>query len=197
MKGKKVLKLLQITRPTLCSYVKKGIIKTKKLPNGFYEYDEESVYKRLGADKRDVVVYGRVSTTSQKYSLENQINSAIEYANSNGYSVSKVYKDIASGLNFDRKEFKSLLKQILDHKIEAVVITHKDRLTRLSFDMWRELFNEFGCKVIVVNDEEDDDKGIFEDIISMLHCFSMRMYSKRKKKKLELIEEDLKNEECV
>lgn len=195
MKGKKVLKLLQITRPTLCSYVKKGIIKTKRLPNGYYEYDEESVYKLLGVDRRDVVVYGRVSTLSQKSSLENQVNSAIEYANSNGYSVSKVYKDVASGLNFDRKEFKSLLKQILDHKIEAVIVTHKDRLTRLSFDMWRELFNEFGCKVIVMNKEEDDDKGIFEDIISMLHCFSMRMYSKRRKKKLELMEEDLKNEE--
>lgn len=195
MKGKKVLKLLQITRPTLCSYVKKGIIKTKRLPNGYYEYDEESVYKLLGVDRRDVVVYGRVSTSAQKSSLENQVNSAIEYANSNGYSVSKVYKDVASGLNFDRKEFKSLLKQILDHKIEAVIVTHKDRLTRLSFDMWRELFNEFGCKVIVMNKEEDDDKGIFEDIISMMHCFSMRMYSKRRKKKLELIEEDLKNEE--
>ena len=46
-----------------------------------------------------------------------------------------------------------------------------------------------------MNKEEDDDKGIFEDIISMMHCFSMRMYSKRRKKKLELIEEDLKNEE--
>ena len=195
MKGKKVLKLLQLTRPTLCSYVKKGIIKTKRLPNGYYEYDEESVYKLLGVDRRDVVVYGRVSTLSQKSSLENQVNSAIEYANSNGYSVSKVYKDVASGLNFDRKEFKSLLKQLLDHKIEAVIVTHKDRLTRLSFDMWRELFNEFGCKVIVMNKEEDDDKGIFEDIISMMHCFSMRMYSKRRKKKLELIEEDLKNEE--
>lgn len=196
MKGKKVLKLLQITRPTLCSYIKKGIIKAEKMPNGFYEYDEESVYELLGVDKRDVVVYGRVSTSNQKHNLENQINSAVEFANSNGYSVSKIYKDIASGLDFDRKEFKSLLKQVLDHKIEAIIITHKDRLTRLSFDMWRELFNEFGCKVIVINEEEDDDKGIFEDIISILHCFSMRMYSKRRKKKLELIAEDLKNEEC-
>lgn len=53
MKGKKVLKLLQVTRPTLCSYVKKGIIKTKRLPNGFYEYDEESVYKLLEEDLKN------------------------------------------------------------------------------------------------------------------------------------------------
>lgn len=28
----------------------------------------------------------------------------------------------------------------------------------------------------------------------MLHCFAMKMYSRRRKKKMELIKEDLKNE---
>ena len=46
-----------------------------------------------------------------------------------------------------------------------------------------------------MNEIEDDDKGIFADIILLLHCFAMRMYSKRRKRKFEIIEEDLKNEE--
>ena len=57
-------------------------------------------------------------------------------------------------------------------------------------------FNEFNCSIIVINDIEDDDKGIFADIISLLHCFAMRMYSKRKKRKIEIIKEDLEIEEC-
>ena len=36
---------------------------------------------------------------------------------------------------------------------------------------------------------------IFEDIISMLHCFTMRMYSKRRKNKLKLLEENLQVEQ--
>lgn len=61
--------------------------------------------------------------------------------------------------------------------------------------MWKELFEEFNCNIIVMNEIEDDDKGIFADIISLLHCFAMKMYSKRRKRKFEIIEEDLKNEE--
>ena len=195
MKAKKVIKLLQITRPTLCAYVKKGIVKATELPNGYYEYDDDSVYKLIGVEKRDVVVYGRVSTTAQKSNLDRQIDGLIQFANSRGYSVVKTYKDIASGLSFDRKEFKQLLHDVIGHKIKTVIISHKDRLSRISFDMWKELFEEFNCTIIVMNEIEDDDKGIFADIISLLHCFAMRMYSKRRKRKLEIIEEDLKNEE--
>ena len=47
MKSNKVLKLLNITRPTLSRYVKEKLVKYKVQPNGFYDYDEESVYKIL------------------------------------------------------------------------------------------------------------------------------------------------------
>ena len=62
--------------------------------------------------------------------------------------------------------------------------------------MFRRLFAEFGCEIVVINDTEDkaDETEIFEEIISILHCFAMKMYSRRRKRKLELIKEDLKNE---
>ena len=57
MKASKVLKLLQVTRPTLCKYVKTGKIRGKRLPNGYYDYDEESVYKFLDKDlKRGIAI---------------------------------------------------------------------------------------------------------------------------------------------
>ena len=196
MKACNVLKILKITRPTLSSYVKKGKIKTTTNPNGFYDYDDDSVYNLIGVKNRGVAVYGRVSTQKQKDSLNTQINDIVSYANSNGYNVTKIYKDIASGLHFDRKEFKLLLNDVINHKIKIVIISHKDRLSRISFDMWKELFNEFNCSIIVINDIEDDDKGIFADIISLLHCFAMKMYSKRRKRKIEIIKEDLEIEEC-
>ena len=72
MKSNKVLKLLNITRPTLSSYVKKGWLKATMQPNGYYNYDEESVYKILNKDiERKNVIYARVSTTKQKKDLEN------------------------------------------------------------------------------------------------------------------------------
>ena len=51
-------------------------------------------------------------------------------------------------------------------------------------------------KKYMINGSEDksDESEIFEEIVSMLHCFAMKMYSKRRKRKLEIIQEDLKNE---
>lgn len=78
-----------------------------------------------------------------------------------------------------------------------MIIKDKDRLTRVSFDMWRDLFREYNCSLVVMNETQvnsSEEKEIFEDIISLLHCFAMRMYSARRKRKIELIKEDIQNE---
>ena len=197
MKSAKVLKILHITRQTLVQYVKRKEIRVVLLPNGTYDYNDDDVYRKAGlASERMNVVYARVSTAKQKADLENQVEVLVNFCNKNGVKVNKTYKDVASGMNFDRKQFKVLLNEILDFKVGKLYITYKDRLSRISFDMFKRLFSEFGCEVIVINDtdEKTDETEIFEEIISMLHCFSMRLYSRRRKRKLELIKEDLKNE---
>ena len=64
--------------------------------------------------------------------------------------------------------------------------------------MWKNLFKQFNCELKVINetDNENDNecKEIFNDIISLLNCFAMKMYSSRRKKKINLIKEDLKND---
>lgn len=75
----------------------------------------------------------------------------------------------------------------------------KDRLTRVSFGMWKDLFAKFNCELKTINEDdittsENEEKEIFSDIISLLHCFAMRMYSSRRKKKITLVKEDLENE---
>lgn len=196
MRLKKVKKLLGVSDPTITRYRKKGFIKATKNPlNGYWNYDEDSVYSYINKkDKREVVVYGRVSTSKQKNDLENQVNTLIEYANKNGYQIDEIYKDIASGLTYDRKCFKTMIERVMKHEIKTIFITYKDRFSRVSFDMWKSICDECDCEIKILNTNNNDEKDIFEDIISLLHCFSMRMYSKRRKRKLEIIEDDLKNE---
>ena len=199
MKSSKVLKILNISRQTLVKYVKNGDIRVVMQTNKQYDYNEEDVYRKAGLSENRVnVVYARVSTPKQKRDLENQAETLINYCNANGVKVDKVYKDIASGMNFDRKQFRSMLEDVLNYKISCIYITYKDRFSRISFDMFERLFLEYNCKIIVINKiestTEDDEKEVFSDIISMLHCFAMKMYSRRRKKKMELIKEDLKNE---
>lgn len=195
MKCKEVLNLLRITRQTLSKYVKQGIIKVKTLPNGYYNYNDEDVYNLISKENvRHNVIYARVSSTCQKKDLETQINTLKTFCNKNGLTISKVYSEICSGLQFDRKSFQELLDDVLDYKVSKVFVTYKDRLSRISFNMINQLFKKFGTEIIVVNDIDNPkeiEKEIFEEIISLLHCFSMKMYSSRRKEKLKLVEKEL------
>ena len=177
-----------------------GNLELLKINKTVLDYNEDDVFKLAGIENRlNAVIYARVSTQKQKSSLQTQIDTLLQYANSNGFCVNKIYKDIASGLNFDRGEFQLLLSDVIQYKIKTVFITNKDRFSRISFNMWKELFSYFNCNIVVLNDiketNESEEKEIFSDIISMIHCFAMKMYSKRRKNKLKLIEENLEAEQ--
>lgn len=198
MKSKEVLKLLKISRVTLCNYVKSNKIRVKQKVNGFYDYCKEDVYKLLDKNlERINVIYCRVSTKKQEKDLQNQKQILKQFCNKNGIIVNDIYQDIGSGINFDRKEFQRLLDNVINHKIDKVYITYKDRLSRISFQMFKNLFQQFNCQIVVLNQLNDQkliQKQIFNEIISLIHCFSMKVYSNRKKEKLKLIQKDLQLE---
>lgn len=91
---------------------------------------------------------------------------------------------------------KEYIRYILSYKVCRLYITYKDRLSRISFDMFQRLFVGFGCEIVVINDSEgkSDETEINKEIIPMLHYFAMKMYNTRIKFKLKISQEDLKNE---
>ena len=196
MTAQEVLRILQITRPTLTKYVKENKIKVTVKGNGRYDYDADSVYKMLNKDiERKTYIYARVSTSKQKADLDNQIQLLKTFCFQNGYVINGVFSDIASGISFEkRKDFFSMLDDILAGKVNKVVITYKDRLSRVGFGLFVYLFKKFGCEIIVMSEvgsEKFDSQEIFEEIISLLHCYSMKLYSSRKAKRIkEVLEED-------
>lgn len=185
MKSKEVLELLQISRPTLTKYVKSGLIEVETKPNGQYDYKEESVYKLFNKGmERKTYIYARVSTPKQKKDLENQIETLKQFCFSNGYKINKVFSDVASGISFEkRKDFFTMLDDVITNKVERVVITYKDRLSRVGFELFYHLFKKFHCEIIVMSEignQKLDSEEIFEEIVNLLHCYSMKLYSKRK-----------------
>jgi len=69
---------------------------------------------------------------------------------------------------------------------EKCIVAYKYRLSRIGFELFSNLFAKFGTKIIVVSEagkKKLDSEEIFEEIISLLHCYSMKHYSKRKNNK--------------
>lgn len=197
MKWPEVRKLLQISTVTLSKYVKQWRIRvTQKFEWSRYDYNDEDVYNMIWKKVRKSVIYARVSTSKQKKDLDNQIETIQKFMNKNWVVVWDIYQDISSWMNLDRKEFMKMLDKIEDNEIKEVYITYKDRLSRIWFDMFESLFKKHWCKIIVLNEIDNQkwyEEEIFWEIVSLLHSFSMKMYSKRRQDKLKLVSKDLKN----
>lgn len=199
MKANEVLKLLNITRPTLCSYVKRGYIKAVKTPTGMYNYDEDSVLAFIGLKKKKsntkIISYSRVSTQSQKNQLTEQTNRLYNYCISKGIDLNEQISDIKSGMSFERKGFQNLLTQVIQGRVKLVVIENKDRLVRFGYEIIEGIFKYYGTTILVVNEEIDNksyEQELTEDLISVIHYFTAKSYSH--KRALNKLRRELENE---
>ena len=85
------------------------------------------------------------------------------------------------------------ITNLINNKIYTVYITFKDRLTRFGFDYFNKIFNLHKTKIEIINltQEENYQNELTEDLISIIHHFSMKMYSNRRKQ-LKEIEKQLR-----
>ena len=168
----------RISSATLWRRVHVGTVKTKELYGSTYYLDEDP-----SNDASMNIIYCRVSNTKQQADLKRQETILREYCVSNGIIPDKVISDIASGMNENRKGLQELISLVKDGKVKTVYVSYKDRLTRFGFDYFVYLFNLFGTDIKVVNltSEEDFQQELTQDFISILHHFSMKLYSNRRK----------------
>lgn len=93
---------------------------------------------------------------------------------------------MASGLNEERKGLNELMNLVFDRKICKVMVTYKDRLTRFGFDYFKSIFGKFGVEIEVLDENPETNKDVenelTRDLISIIHHYSMKIYSTRRKK---------------
>lgn len=191
-KPKDFAELLGVSVKTLQRWDRDGILVAKRTPTDrrYYTYDQYLEYKGIKNDgDRKIVIYTRVSTNNQKDDLLNQVNFLYNFTSAKGIIVDETIQDIGSGLNYNRKKWNKLLDEVMQNKIDTIIVTHKDRFIRFGYDWFERFLSKFDTKIIVVNNELlSPQEELVQDIISILHVFSCRIYGLRKYKKR--IEED-------
>lgn len=123
------------------------------------------------------VIYARVSSHDQKDDLNRQAERLQNYCINNGYTIHSVEKEIASGVNDNRKK---LLKILLDKDVTRIVVEHKDRLTRFGFNYIQSLCDRENIELIVVNRSDNDKTDLVEDLVSIVTSFCARLYGNRR-----------------
>src|SRR6266446_7621818 len=97
MKLSQYAKKVGVTYRTAFRWWQNGDIKGYQLPSGTIVVSEEEEQKTL----RDgtVAIYARVSSHEQRANLDRQTERLEDYCAAKGYQVSKVVKEIGSGVN--------------------------------------------------------------------------------------------------
>ena len=187
-KPKEFAELLNVTVKTLQRWDREKTLVANRTPTNrrYYTYDQYLQFKGIGrdADSRKIVIYTRVSTRNQADDLENQVDFLQNYVNAKGLIVDEVIRDYGSGLNYNRKKWNQLLGEVMENKVKMIFVSHKDGFVRFGFDWFEKFCNKFNVEIVVVkNDKLSPHEELVQDIVSILHVFSCRLYGLRKYKK--------------
>lgn len=191
-------KRLNVSVKTLQRWDREGILVAKRTPTNRRYYTEDQYLEYIDSStksKRKTIAYTRVSNANQKDDLRNQITFIRNYVNAKGEILDDVIEDIGSGLNYNRKHWNDLLlNQIPKGEIEKIYITYKDRFVRFGFDWFERFCNHYNCEIVVINNPDTSpQKELVDDLISIIHVFSCRIYGLRKYKKDISLDESLQN----
>ena len=116
--------------------------------------------------------------------MKNQVEFLKQFANARGIVVDEVFEDIGSGLNYNRKKWNKLLEDCMLGHVKTVIVAHKDRFIRFGYDWFERFLKSNGVEIIVVNnDTHSPEQELVNDLISIIHVFSCRIYGLRKYKK--------------
>ena len=195
--AKEAREFFKVSGPTLKNWVESGKLGCKKFSSRKFLYDIDSYKEQENLDERKSVIYARVSNTKQTDDLNEQIETIKKYCLAKGIIVDEIYKDIASGMNENRKSFNQLIDDVISSKIKTVYVTFKDRLSRFGYNYFERLFKKYDTEIVILDNKEESSKTfqdeLTEDLISIIHHFSMKMYSNRRnklKRIKEIIEDD-------
>lgn len=183
-------KLLGISIQTLRRWEEEGYLLPHHKSNGKTRYYSLDQLTEKSISERDVTIaYARVSSYDQKEDLERQARALEIYCIQKGWNF-QVIKDLGSGMNYQKKGLKMLLKMILESKATRLVLTHKDRLLRFGAELIFALCEAKQIEVVLINkgEEVSFEEELAQDVLEIITVFSARLYGSRSKKNKKLIE---------
>ena len=195
-KPKQFAEMLGVTVKTLQRWDNDGKLIANRTPTDRRYYTHKQYLDYINESKRGkVVIYTRVSSSNQKDDLVNQVAFLQQYANAKGIIVDEIIEDLGSGLNYNRKKWNKLIDESINGQVSKIIITHKDRFIRFGYEWFERFLLNLGVEIILVNNEKlSPQEELVQDLISIIHIFSCRIYGLRKyKTKIERDEEVAKS----
>ncbi|MHA1201425.1 MAG: IS607 family transposase [Candidatus Heimdallarchaeaceae archaeon] len=146
--------------------------------------EEKEEEKNDTQHKQIVIGYARVSGAKQKKELITQQEHLRSFAKQKGWKVEKIFTDIASGMNDQRKGLHALLKTVATKQPFAVICTYRDRIARFGTKVINQFCQTFDTEVIPMYQQEEQatENKLVEDMIALVTSFAGMLHRQRRGK---------------
>jgi putative resolvase len=136
---------------------------------------------KTGKTPNRVIIYCRVSSKRQKDELQSQLVAMEQFCLAQGVSVTDSIEEIGGGLDFKRPMFLQIIQWAIQGEVKLLYVAHKDRLCRFGFELIEQILQWNGGSIVVANAETlSPQEELTQDLLSIIHCFSSRLYGLRK-----------------
>jgi predicted site-specific integrase-resolvase len=166
---------------TAFRWFKSGKIQGRQMDTGTILITEPIGEPQIPERPMKVAIYTRVSAAENQDNLEGQANRLRDYCAAKGYPVAWVVKEIGSRVNDTRPKLRKLLT---DPSIRAIVVEHKDRLTRLGYNYLEQLLKMQGRRIEVIDLAENGKEDLIQDFVSIVTSFCARLDGQRRSKRM-------------
>lgn len=182
---KEVKEILNVSTKTLQNYDKEGkieVIRTagnRRMYN-LNKYLKDNNLEYLINKKKKKIIYCRVSSYDRKEDLERQVNKL-----KLNYEYDEIITDIGSGINFKRKGLQKIINYAIKNELESVIITFKDRLCRIGYDLIEYIIKTYSNGKIIIANKTDEEREeiITKDLIEIITVYSSKIHGTRNKVK--------------
>ena len=198
MSGKNASKILGVHQRTLYQWEEKGKIETIRTPGNKRLYNVNkylALQEKPNKDNNDCIKnldildnkqgklklsYVRVSSLGQQDDLERQ-----KRLIKKKYPNHLMIEDIGSGINFNRKGLRKIIRLAIEGRIDELVVAYKDRLTRFGYELIEDMIKEYSGGKIIISEQIDDmepEEELVKDVLQIMNVYVAKMNGLRKYK---------------
>jgi len=163
MTKREALAIIGCSYSTLRRYAASGKIRVYKYEmygkRGKLNYWDEDVYAMVGKRMTKdhwIVGYTRVGKRFKEDlgQMQMQKNLMRHFCTKRGISLEKIYEDIGASTDHSkggRPHLHELLRDIMNGKVDAVVVDTKCRISRVAYEFFAELCKYHGTDIVIMN----------------------------------------------
>ncbi len=145
--------ILNVTSQTLRNWDKNKLIRTTRTPTGirmFNKHDIEMIMMNQKMKDKIVAGYCRCIHKEDENQLQNQIQTIKNY-----FPDTIIFSDICISSDWNRPDFKKLIKLVANNKVSKLIITSENVISRVSYPLVKLFCDIHETEIIIIDSENE------------------------------------------